>query len=147
MLGIHRIRTYSKTQATIAKSSGQSELYTLVRASPERLWMGTLPSDFGAVDPRVSIEMDASAAIGIAQRNGFNKVRHVEVDDLWLNEQTARRIHPIGEIPRPQNPSDLRTKIVGAGFIEQYMKELSVYLEEGRAAVAQQLQAMGSTPR
>ena len=33
MLGDHLIRTYSKTQATIAKSSGESELYALVRAS------------------------------------------------------------------------------------------------------------------
>ena len=107
--------------------------------------MATLLSDVGAADPRVSIGMDASAAIGIAQRNGLNKVKHVEVDILWLQEQMARRILPIGTIPGPQNPSDLCTKNVGVGLIEQYMKQLSLYYEEGRAAVAQQLHAMGST--
>ena len=33
--------------------------------------------------------MDASAAIGMAQRVGLNKVRHIEVDVLWLQEQMA----------------------------------------------------------
>ena len=143
MLGCHLIRTYSKTQATIAKSSGESELYALVRASAEGLGMATLLSDFGAIDPRVSIGMDASAAIGIAQRNGLNKVRHVEVDVLWLQEQMARRLLPIGKIPGPQNPSDMCTKNVGVALIEQYLKQLNIYYEDGRAQVAQQLHAMG----
>ncbi len=33
MIGSHLIRTYSKTQSVIAKSSGESELYAVVRAS------------------------------------------------------------------------------------------------------------------
>ena len=90
MLGSHLVRTYSKTQSTIAKSSGESELYALVRASAEGLGIATLLSDFGIKDPRVSVGMDASAAIGIAQRVGLNKVRHVEVDVLWIQEQQAR---------------------------------------------------------
>ena len=98
MLGTHLIRTYSKTQATIAKSSGEYELYALVRASAEGLEMTTLLSDFGAVDLRVSIGMDASAAIGIAQRNGLNKVRHVEVDPLAARADGAA--HP----PHTPNP-------------------------------------------
>ena len=47
MLGGHLIRTYSKTQATIAKSSGESELCALVRASAEGLGICTLLSGFG----------------------------------------------------------------------------------------------------
>ena len=144
MLDSHSIRTYSKIQATIAKSSGESELCALVRASAEGLGMATLLSDFGATDPRVCIGMDASAAIGIAQRNGLNKVRHVEVDVLWLQEKMARRLLPIGKIPGPQNPSDMCTKNVGVALIEQYMKQLSIHFEEGRAEVAQQLHAMGA---
>ena len=91
MIGAHLIRTYSKTQSTIAKSSGESELYAVVRASAEGLGMATLLTDFGVAEPKVSIGMDASAAIGMAQRTGLNKVRHVEVDVLWLQEQQARR--------------------------------------------------------
>ena len=142
MIGSHLIRTYSKTQAVIAKSSGESELYALVRASAEGLGIATLMSDFGVAEPRVSIGMDASAAIGIAQRSGLNKVRHIEVDVLWLQEQLARRILPIAKIPGPQNPSDLCTKNVAVGLVEQYMRQISVRFEEGRAEVAQKLHAV-----
>ena len=142
MLGSHLIRTYSKTQSTIAKSSGESELYAVVRASAEGLGMATLLSDFGVPDPRVSVGMDASAAIGMAQRTGLNKVRHVEVDVLWIQEQQTRRMLPIEKIPGPQNPSDLCTKNVPVGLLEQYMRQLNVYFAAGRAAVAQQLHAV-----
>ena len=50
MLGNHLIRTYSKTQSTIAKSSGESELYGLIKASTEGLGIATLLSDFGMQD-------------------------------------------------------------------------------------------------
>ena len=64
------------------------------------------------------------------------------MDVLWLQEQMARRLLPIGKIPGPRNPSDMRTKNVGVALIEQYMKQLSIHFEEGRADVAQQLHAV-----
>ena len=94
MLGAHLIKTYSKTQSTVAKSSGESELYAVIRASAEGLGIATLLSDFGMREPKVSIGMDASAAIGMTQRTGLNQVRHVEVDVLWIQEQQARRLLP-----------------------------------------------------
>ena len=47
------------------------------------------------------LRMDASAAIGMAQRTGLNKVRHVEVDVFWIQDQLARRMLRISEIPGP----------------------------------------------
>ena len=81
------LRAYSKTQAVIAKSSGESELYAVVRASSEALGILTLLADFGCSTMRASVGMDASAAIGIVQRQGISKLRHVEVDVLWIQEQ------------------------------------------------------------
>ena len=112
------------------------------KASAEGLGTAALLSDFGANDSRASIGMDASAAIGMAKRTGLNKARHVEVDALWLQEQMARRLIPIGKIPVPQKPSDLCTKNVAVGLVELYMKQLSVYFKDRRAAVAQQLLAV-----
>ena len=83
--------------------------------------------------------MDASAAIGMAQRTGLNKVRHVEVDILWIQEQVARRILPIVKIPGPQNPSDMCTKNVGVALMGQYLSQVQTEFAVGRAAVAQQL--------
>ena len=44
--------------------------------------------------------------------------------------------------PAPKNPSDLCTKNVPVAFLEQYLGQLNVYFEEGRAAVAQNLHAL-----
>ena len=139
MLGSHLIRSYSKTQSVIAKSSGESELYAVIRASTEGLGMITLLKDLGIKDAKVRIGMDASAAIGMAQRTGLNKVRHVEVDVLWIQEQLARRMLPIAKIPGPRNPSDLCTKNVGVALLEQYLGQMNLHFAEGRAAVAQKL--------
>ena len=117
----HLIRSCSKTQAVVAKSSGESELYGIVRASTEGLGMVTLLGDFGMKDATVSIGIDATAAMGIAQRVGLNKVRHMEVDILWIQEQQARKILLLRKIPGIQNPSDLCTKNVPAALAERYL--------------------------
>ena len=96
MIGSQLIRAYSKTQAVVAKSSRESELYGIVRALTEGLGMTTLLKDFGVTGALVSIGIDATAAMGMPQRVGLNKVRHVEVDILWIQEQET--------IAAPQNP-------------------------------------------
>ena len=50
-------------------------------------------------DVAVGIGIDATAAMGIAQRVGLNKVRHVEVDILWIQEQQARKLLPLRKSP------------------------------------------------
>ena len=82
MLGSHVLKTWSKTQTVIAKSSAESELYAIVRAPTEALGLLTCFKDVGTavVDSRVHV--DASAAKGIVEREGLGKVRHIEVDLL-----------------------------------------------------------------
>ena len=135
MIGSQLIRTYSKTQSVIAKSSGESERYAVVKASTEGLGILTLLNDFGVHHAKVRLGMDASAAIRMAQRTGLDKVRHVEVDVLWIQEQAARRMLPISKIPGPRNPSDLCTKNVGVALMEQYPGQLCLKFAKGRAAV------------
>ena len=81
--------------------------------------------------------MDANAAIGIVQRRGLNKLRHVELDVLWVQEQQARRLLPFRKVPGPLNPSDLMTKHLDQAHIEQYLDILNLKYAEGRATIAQ----------
>ena len=70
---VHLIRSYAKTQATIALSSGEAELYATVMASSEGLGIKAMMADLGfKVTPHLFV--DASAAIGICQRKGLGKV-------------------------------------------------------------------------
>ena len=47
MIGKHCLKTWSKTQALVAKSSGEAELYAVVKGAAEALGMVTLARDLG----------------------------------------------------------------------------------------------------
>ena len=86
MRGGHCIKAWSKTQALIAKSSGGAELYAVVRGATEALGMATLAKDMGK-KVEIQLHIDALAAKGMIERKGLSKVRHLDVNVLWLQEQ------------------------------------------------------------
>ena len=69
-IGGHCIKGWSKTQALIARSSGESEFYAALKAAAETLGMLSMMADFGW---RMHGEVwgDANAALGIINRNGL----------------------------------------------------------------------------
>ena len=85
MLGKHCIKSWAKTQALVAKYSDESELYGVIRGSTEALGLATLIGDLGKV-VTIRVHVDANAAKGMVERQGLQKVRHLEVDHLWLQE-------------------------------------------------------------
>ena len=138
MWGGHTIKTWSKTQSIIAKSSGESELYAIVKASTEALGAITLLEDIG-IEVEARIHVDATAAKSILERQGVGGVRHIEMDTMWLQEQRARARLPLIKCPGTDNPADMMTKYLSAPEIWKYVKRLSMTSREGRAQAAAQL--------
>ena len=64
----------------------------MVQGSAEGLGVSTLLKDLGVDGAKVRMRVDAIAAKGIIERRGFNNVRHIETDVLWLQEQKATRL-------------------------------------------------------
>ena len=83
------IKVRAKTQAVIAKSSAESELYGVVRGACEGLGMKSLCADLGS-DVGIRLELDATAAKGILDRQGLAKVRHIDVNCLWLQGEVSK---------------------------------------------------------
>ena len=92
MLGTHCINTWSVNQVYIALSSGEAEYYGAIRGASQSLGLRAMLADLG-VQAGVQLMVDASAAIGIATRRGLGKIRHIELNELWLQEQVARGAH------------------------------------------------------
>ena len=63
-IGSHCIKTWSKTQGFIAKSSAEAELYAAVRATSEALGTQTMLEDMG-IKMEARVHIDASAAKSI----------------------------------------------------------------------------------
>ena len=146
VVGTHLIKTYSKTQATIARSSAESELYAIVRATSESLGMITLLDDLGS-EFQARIHMDATAAQGVIDRQGISKIRHLDVNALWLQEQLARERAPITKVLGTKNGADLMTKNVDGPLMTEHCKRLMLEPREGRSHKAAELQSFGKAAR
>ena len=82
---------------------------------------------------------DASAALGIAQRRGIGKLRHVQTQSLWVQQAHANKQIAFEKVPGADNPSDMMTKHVPADLLDKHMKCMNLNIEEGRAVGAPQL--------
>ena len=138
MIGQHCIKTWCKTQSTVARSSAESELYGIVRGTSEGLGTAALMQDMGA-EVKVRLHTDANAAKGIIERKGLSKVRHLDVDVLWIQEMLARKLAPLQKILGKMNPADLMTKGLAAHTIEEHLERMKIYIEEGRPESASKL--------
>ena len=108
MHGAHLIKAQSKTQAIIALSSAEAEFYSMVAASSEAIGLRAMTADYMAeLEPWLYV--DASAAIGVAQRNGLRKIRHLDTQSLWLQEAVRKRWIGLEKAKGTENPSDLMT--------------------------------------
>jgi len=108
MYGGHLIHHWSSTQATVALSSAEAELNSLIKAGSELLGMIDMASDCG--NPvKAAMYTDCSAANGMVHRMGCGKVKHLETRQLWLQEVVERKVLKCKKIPRDLNPADALT--------------------------------------
>ena len=83
--GSHLIKAYSRTQSNIALSSWEDEFYALVSTASEALGIVAMSEDFGD-KADAYLYADASAAIGVANREGLGRIRHLVTQSLWLQQ-------------------------------------------------------------
>ena len=81
---------------------------------------------------KVTVHADASAAIGIAQRRGLGKVRHIEVHQFWLQDRVSRGDIRVRKVEGTKNPADALTKHVEGN-------KISTHVSEGRHHLAPHL--------
>ena len=144
LLGTHVIKSWSKTQAVIAKSSAEAELFGVVRGSTEGLGLITLCGDLGSI-VKIRVHLDATAAKGIVEREGLGKIRHLDVDILWIQEQQARARLPLIKVLGTLNPADLMTKHLARADILKNLKIAGLVELDGRAEKAAQLHSVVAT--
>ena len=86
MAGKNTLLTYCRGQAVIALASGEAEYYGLVKAGCVAIGLRALCLDLN-VPLEIRLFTDSSAAKGICRRRGHGKVRHIDVQYLWLQER------------------------------------------------------------
>ena len=131
MFGDHCSKHWSVNQQHIALSSGEAEYYGLVRGVSQALGMRGMYRDLG-VNVGINAYVDASAAVGIACRRGLGKVRHIELDQLWLQDQVARGRVRVFKVLGEKNLADSLTKTSTAERMALTMRGTSSEVRAGR---------------
>ena len=123
MRGIHYIRSWAKTQAVVALSSGEAELHGIVKAAAEGIGTRGIGRDLGdEVKSNVLVYADASAAIGMIARQGVGKIRHLDTRLLWVQESNVRYGLDYAKVKGTLNPADAFTKYVPAEGLENLLR-------------------------
>ncbi len=143
MLGEHVIKTYSRQQKVVALSSAEAELYAMVAASAEALAIIAYAKDLG-MTVNGEVYTDSSAALGISQRAGIGKVRHLRTQGLWVQETRMTGRLAYRKVLGSKNPADVLTKHVAADLLNRHLETIGAKIADGRAGSAPQLNSVES---
>ena len=124
MLGGAYIKSWSKEQSHTALSSGEAELYAANYGAAQALGVQTMMAEFGW-HTSIELQVDANATIGMLHRHGFGKVRHVQVQDLWLQQKVRSKQIILRKVAGTENAADIGTKPLCSVAIEKFLKMLS----------------------
>ena len=117
---------------SVALSSGEAEFYGVVRAAGIALGHKALLEDVGLTLP-ARVRTDSSAAIGVVNRKGCGKLRHVRVGMLWIQERVETGDLEVAKVLGTENPADLMTKHMGTKLMEAHVRGLRQEIKYVRA--------------
>ena len=117
------LKTWSTTQTVVALSSGEAEYYAAVKGCAEALAIQTFCCDLG-IEIDVRIWTDSEACKGICGRTGIGKIKHLDVQLLWLQDAVRREKVKLGKIRGDKNPADLMTKHLSRVVIDKNLERL-----------------------
>ena len=119
-------------------SSGEAEFYGVLKGSGIGLGFQSLLADLGVTLP-LRVWTDSSAAIGICNRQGLGKLRHLATHLLWIQQAVRSRRIDLRKVHGAANPADLFTKhMCSRDKLMQLVRLLGCRYAEGRAASAPQ---------
>ena len=91
--------------------------------------------DFG-VEVSIGVNTDASATKGMANRRGLGKVRHIAVNQLWIQDRVAKGDLTINKVNGKENIADNLTKHVNAEDIRVHLYKTGQSIQQGRHSIA-----------
>ena len=100
--------------------------------------------DFGRESEGV-VYADSSAALAIARRKGAGKMRHINVNSLWIQERQNEKDLELRKVLGTENPADLMTKNLARQALDKCMLQLNQHRTAGRAQTSLNIQGKGTT--
>ena len=125
IFGRAAIKVITKQQQILAKSSAEAELYAVNTMAGEALSMRSILKDMN-INVGIVLHVDAKATIGILHRHGLGKMKHLQVQHLWLQEGIRNGNFKILKIPTKDNLADIGTKPLAGERIQYLVRKLNM---------------------
>ena len=135
MRGSHSIKTWSKTQKVVTLSSAEAELGGVVLAAGEGFGIQAVAADLG-ITGRLTLHADSAAAIGICNRSGIGRVRHLAVGQLWIQERLRETALFLNKVLGTANPADMCTKYLSGKGLAKCVSTVGGVYRTGRSEAA-----------
>ena len=85
------------------------------------------------------------AVKGIMDRQGRAKVRHIDVNCLWLQEHCAKKMVPLVKFPGEINTADVMTKHLMGPIILKHLNNLNLDFRAGCSEQAAKLHSVSTS--
>ena len=135
MIGSHMVIGWINTQAVIVLSSGEVEYYGMVKGASIGIGVIGIMRDYHQ-ERHVRISSDSSAALGISRRRGLGKVRHIELNQLWLQEKVSMQEVEVRKVRGEDNLVVALTKYLEGRKIQEHMNSTGQHVKDGRHELA-----------
>ncbi len=99
------------------------------------------------VEVKIRILEDSSAAKGIAERTGLGKARHIEVNQLWIQEKVREGRIQLVKVEGTENLADALTKYVDSDMLEKHIKGSDCEVAGGRHELMPEVQSGEIDPK
>jgi hypothetical protein len=125
---------WSKTQQTVAQSTCEAELIALNLGGTEGRFVQNVLSE---LDIKVGIELrsDSTSAVRTTTKRGPGSMKHLEIKELWLQDEMRSGRITISRVSTENNVADLFTKHLPRRRLEQLV--VMMKLSDGAGDPAQ----------
>ena len=115
--------SHSRTQQTVALSSGEAELYAIGSGAAEALFARSLVMEARLFEKaNITIFTDSTAGKSMAGRFGTSrKTKHVDLRFLYVQELVQTGMVKLRKVLGTLNPADIMTKYVGRDVLQRHL--------------------------
>ena len=121
--------SFSRTQKTVALSSGEAEYYASASSASDAVLVKEVVEFLSQKKAQLHLFLDSSAARGVIARRGVGRIKHIQIRTLFLQDlhkQGKLTVRPVGT---KENTADLGTKPLSGNRIRLLMGWLGFYSE------------------
>ena len=122
----------SRTQATIALSSAEAELYAINTGATEALHIRNLLIELLNVNKvNIKIHTDSSSGKSMATRIGSSrKAKHIDLRHLFIQQLIQHDYVRLIKIHTNDNPADIFTKYVSTEALQRHLQQAGIAFQQ-----------------